>query len=321
MDKVAGKKTGKVPIKQIHVSILLLLVLIVGCAKSVKIEERYQPHKNLLEILSDFRRHLDDNTYRFLVAKDITGKDIYKATLIRLENYEKAYPGYMEDIVTFSKAKAFEKLHDYEKAISNYQKLIGTKSKLENQANKNINICSDFLRVIKKDRKRRSELDNSDNGNLQEELKAFDSVLQRWNILNLKYKGTPYEFLAKEEEEKLDMAKIDFIVKNRDKLPDGIALSVIGYNQLIEKHRESKYIYSHILKFANLYNSFSREYVARNDPGSLSFNIEEFNQLANRALGLYEIVAGKDGISEKIEANGMIKSLHAYVEKIRRANK
>ena len=301
-----------------NITVFLILFLLFSCTKTVKINERYKPYKNLLEILSDFRRHLNDDTYRFLPAKDITGKNIYKATLIRLKNYQEIHPGYMEDMISFSMAKAFEKLHDYEQAVFHYEKLLNTKSRLEDEARKNINICADFLRLIEKNRKRKKDLSEK---TIEENLKSFDNVLKRWDTLNKRYKNTPYEFLSKEEEEKVDVEKIDFIVKNRYKLTNGVNLAIIGYNQLIEKHKESKKIYSHIIKFGNLYNTLSKEYVAEYNPRGLSFDISEFNKLAHSALDLYGIVASKDGIPEKVEAKGMIESYQAYIEKIRREYK
>lgn len=294
------------------------LFLLSSCAKTVKIDERYKPYKNLLEILSDFRRHLNDDTYRFPPAKDITGKNIYKATLIRLKNYQETHPGYMEDMVSFSMAKAFEKLQDYEQAIVHYKKLLNTKSRLEDEARKNINVCSDFLKLIEMNKKRKQNLNNK---SIEENLESFDDILKRWVALNKRYNDTPYEYLSKEEEEKADVEKIDFIVKNRYKFENGVNLAIIGYNQLIEKHKESKNIYSHIIKFGNLYNTLSKEYVAENNPRGLSFDVNEFNKLAHSALDLYGIVASKDGIPEKVEAKGMIESYQAYIEKIRREHK
>ena len=61
----------------------LLIGMAVGCAgpgKAIK----YRPAKTLLEILSDFQRHLRDDTYRFRAAQNLTGRNIYKATLVRL---------------------------------------------------------------------------------------------------------------------------------------------------------------------------------------------------------------------------------------------
>lgn len=296
----------------------ILLLFLSGCAETVKVDERYKPYDNLLEILSDFRRHLEDDTYRFPPAKDITGKNIYKATLIRLKSYEEIYPGTMGDVVAFSKAKAFEKLLDYDQAILHYEKLLNTKSRLEEEARKNIRICSQLLNLVEKDRKRKEGLNNKDLG---ENLKSFDDILISWNDLIKKYEGITYYYLAKEEEEKVDVEKIEFIVKNRYALKDGVNLAILGYNQLIEKHKESKNIYRHIIKYANLYSTLSREYVKENDPRSLSFDINEFNKLANSALDLYGIVANKDGIPEKIEARGMAESFGAYVSKVRKAYK
>ena len=45
--------------------------------------------------------------------------------------------------------------------------------------------------------------------------------------------------------------------------------------------------------------------------------MDEFKSYADSAMGLYAMVASKDGIIEKAEAQGLTNSLRAYMMKVR----
>lgn len=123
---------------------LAMAVVAGGCAPKIQESDRYKPAESLLEILSDFQRHLSDDTYRFPTFKDITGQNIYKATLLRLNNFERLYPNKFGPIVAYSRAKAYEKLHDYKAAVASYRQIIGTGGELEPKAKEGLQVCEAF---------------------------------------------------------------------------------------------------------------------------------------------------------------------------------
>jgi hypothetical protein len=82
-----------------------------GCSRTVSPEIRYIPTGDLLDIVKDFQRLAREDTYRFPIPKDVTGVNIMKATLVRLDDYEKK-PGKFTDIIQFNKALALERLRD-----------------------------------------------------------------------------------------------------------------------------------------------------------------------------------------------------------------
>ena len=73
-------------------------------------------------IVADLQRHLRDDTYRFPVATDVSGQNVFRASAARLANYQTLYPGKMEDLVSMAMGQAFEKLGDYAVAVANYEK-------------------------------------------------------------------------------------------------------------------------------------------------------------------------------------------------------
>jgi len=72
----------------------LLLFAGSGCSsRTAAPDPRYAPAGDLLDIVKDFQRLMKEDTYRFPIPKDVTGINIMKATLVRLEDYEKKNPG------------------------------------------------------------------------------------------------------------------------------------------------------------------------------------------------------------------------------------
>ena len=113
-----------------------------------------------------------------------------------------------------------------------------------------------------------------------EPVKALDEKVRAWNEIVRKYQGTPYEYLARVEEERLDRAKVVFVELNRQRLKEGSQLVILGYSQLITKHRESKNVHRHFLDFGDYYVKLAKEYaVLYNNNALLTRSTFLYNQL------------------------------------------
>jgi tetratricopeptide (TPR) repeat protein len=289
-----------------------LFLLPAGCSSKVVPEPQYLPAASLLDIVKDFQRLAREDLYRFPIPKDVTGINIMKATLVRLEDYEKKNPGQFADIIQFSKATAYERLRDYERAIAYYRKAAESDGQLRAQAEKNIAVLESFLRIQQKPLPAQDPF---------EYIKGLDEKVGAWNEIIREHLGTPYEYLARVEEEKIDRAKLTFVEINRYRMKDGNPLVILGYSQLVTKHRQSKNLYRYLLDFGDFYALLAKEYAAQNDPEGLAFDPDSFDQLAKSALKLYMEVAQVDGILEKIEAQGKIEGLRGLTEKTKRLNR
>jgi tetratricopeptide (TPR) repeat protein len=296
----------------IGIALILLLLSSFGCSTKSVPEGRYVPAENLLDIVNDFQRLTRDDLYRFPVPKDITGINILKATLVRLGDYEKKNPGKFTDIIQFNKATAFERLREYDQALAHYRKVPESDGRLSTEAAKRIETLETFARIIQK------PLSTEDPFQY---IKGLDEKVEAWNQLIRKHQGTAYEFLARQEEERIDRAKVAFVEANRYRLKDGNQLVILGYSQLVTKHRHSKNIYRHLLDYGDFYARVSKEYISQHDPEGLTFDFKTFDQLANSALRLYTEVVQVDGIIEKIEAQGKIEAMRGLIEKTTRLNR
>jgi len=297
----------------IGLPLLLALFLGDGCSSRTPLPEaRYLPAGDLLDIVKDFQRLAKEDTYRFSIPKDVTGVNIMKATLVRLADYEKKNPGKFADIVQFNKALALERLREYDEAAAYYRKVAEIEGRLGAVAGKNAEILDTFMRI------RDKPLPSEDPFKY---IEGLDEKVAAWNQLIEKYQGTPYEYLARVEEERIDRAKVAFVEANRYRLKEGNQLTILGYSQLVTKHQQSKNIHRFLIDFGDFYILLAKEYASQYDPEGLTFDPKAFDQFAKSALKLYTEVARVDGIVEKIEAQGKIEAVRGLMEKMTRLNR
>jgi tetratricopeptide (TPR) repeat protein len=275
-------------------------------------EARYLPAGDLLDIVKDFQRLAKEDTYRFSIPKDVTGINIMKATLVRLDDYERKNAGQFADIVQFNKALALERLREYDRAAALYRKVAESEGRLAAEAGKNAEILDNFLRIFDR------VVPTDDPFKY---IAGLDEKVAVWNALIKKHHGTPYEFLARVEEERIDRAKVTFVEVNRFRLKEGNQLTIVGYSQLITKHRQSKNIHRFLLDFGDFYIVLAKEYASQYDPEGLSFDPMVLDQFVKSALKLYSEVVQVDGVVEKIEAQGKIEATRGFLEKMTRLNR
>lgn len=291
----------------------IFLVSLSACSsRTPPAEQRYAPAGDLLDIVKDFQRLAKEDTYRFPIPKDITGVNIMKATLVRLDDYERKNRGQFTDIVQYNRALALERLREYEQAAELYRKVAEGDGRLGREAAKNAEILDNFLRIFER------TIPGDDPFKY---IAGLDEKVAAWNGLIQKHQGTPYEFLARVEEERIDRAKVAFVEANRARLKEGDQLVLVGYSQLITKHRSSKNIQRYLLDFGDFYVRLAKDYASQYDPEGLAFDFKIFDQFVKSALKLYSEVAQQDGVVEKLEAQGKIEATRGFLEKLTRLNR
>lgn len=273
---------------------------------------RYLPAGDLLDIVRDFQRLAKEDTYRFAIPKDVTGINIMKATLTRLQDYETKNRGQFTDIVQYNRALALERLREYDQAAALYRKVAETEGRLGGEAAKNAEILDNFLRIFDR------SIPTDDPFKY---IAGLDEKVAAWNGMIKKHLGTPYEFLARVEEERIDRAKVAFVEANRFRLKEGNQLTILGYSQMITKHQQSKNYQRHLLDFGDFYMILAKDYATQYDPEGLAFDLNLLDQFAKAALKFYSEVAQTDGVVEKLEAQAKIEATRGYLEKLTRLNR
>lgn len=270
---------------------------------------QYVTEEDLLKIVGEFQRAEGKDTYRFPIPKDVTGANVYKATLSRLQDYEAKHPGAYPELIAFTRARALASERLYSQAISQYQIVSQSRHQLKEEATKAAAILSRFQEMQQRPISATTPV---------EYLQSLDDLIKGWQELGRQFPGLPYEALAREEEERLDRAKVAFLELNRHRIEDGNESVALAYRQLLDKHKESKNNYHYQIEFADFYFTLAQEYVTQVDPQSLQFDSTVFENLGRTALRLYAQVAQEDGVIEKLEAKGKLEALEAYMAKIGR---
>ena len=288
--------------------LLLTALLAAACAKSGP-DPRYRATEGVLEAVAVLRLHVEDDTYRFPPARDFTGKNVYRASLNRLESLEQLHAGkldsgYLTDVLLFAKARALERLGEFELAARHYERVTRLDSVLAGPAGVGQTICDALARA--------ALLGPEPNASPEEALEIFGRRRGSLEALREATSGSHYEYLVSEELERADSARASYFAARAllDQSLDPLALQ--QYQELVARNRESKERDRHLLDLADLYVALSRRYVETEPPVSLDFDPATFDEYAHNASRLYEAVSLRDGSLEKIEASRKLEALLAF---------
>jgi hypothetical protein len=281
---------------------LVAVLLAVRAAPAGDATGAFAPYEDVLEVLADLTWHLRDDVYRFPPPKDPTGHDLYRLSLHRLENWEKRYPGRLRDVTGFARAGALERLGEYKRAADLYAQVAASSPRIAEQARAGAERARVFADAA-------ALPEHADE--LEATLAALKVKLDAWGKLVERWAGTPYESVARVEEERVERAAARAVTANRRALEDGTGAAERSLRFLIEKHADSKQLPEHILHLADLYADLARDYVTEHDR-PLAFEEGAFVERADRALDTYRKVATWDGAREKPEAQARFAAFDAY---------
>ncbi|MFQ5697598.1 MAG: hypothetical protein ACE5IL_04850 [Myxococcota bacterium] len=262
-------------------------------------DPRYRPTENVLEAVALLRLHVDDDTYRFPPARDFTGKNVYVASLRRLEDLERANVGALRggtltDVIWFGEARALERIGEYELASLHYRRVAELDSPLREPALQGRHVTEQL-------RDARAIQPGPELG-IDEALARFDERERLLAALAREVDGTHYEYVIQEERERADRERALWM-RARRRMRSGLdALALQQYQRLVRRNRESKNRNRNLLDLGDLYAEMARDYAWRFPPVSLEFDAATFREYATGASRLYEAVSQQDGAIEKIEA-------------------
>lgn len=319
-----------------HPSLVLVLVatlVLSGCTPFTKLRQQaiYDPAESLTEIVAVLRRHIPDDTYRFPPGRDFTGRNVYRSSLLRLENIERIHAdalrsGYMDAVIDFSKARSLERLRGYDLAARLYLEAARKDSELRDEALRSAAICESIHEATK------IGMDLVDPTSAIVEPFSMDvetvtieldqRVAELITILSsIEVTHAPdshYAAVIRQEIERADMIRTHYFLALRHVIPDGSIRSVAELQRLLSRHGASQNRRRHMLELADLYAAISREYVDAVPPESLQFDPPKFQELVDAAAELYRSVAAQDGTSEKLEAARRLEAFLAFTLRVDR---
>jgi len=303
----------------------LAFALLVGCASNPDVDPRYRPSENVLEVVAVLRRHVPDDTYRFEPARDFTGRNVYRSSLLRLESLEAVHTeslraGHMEGAMAFAKGRALERLRAFDLATEQYERAARVETALRADAEWSAGIC----RTLQEARQLGVDLsDISDDGDALARHGDPNDVLSQFESRTLllesalrSTEGTHYHALVREEVERSDVARARYFIGMRQALPDGDVRAVAELQRVVIRHPKSKNHNRHLLALADLYADLAGEYAEAHPPEGLYFDPVRFQELVDSGSMLYEMVANKDGTSEKLEASRRLEAFLAFALRV-----
>lgn len=302
-------------------SLAALASLALGCStfSSKQIEARYSPSEGILETIAVLRRHVPDDTYRFPPAVDFSGRNVYRASLLRLESLERAEAsamrsGYMDDVIAFAKARALERLRAYDLAAAQYRESARLSSELRPVALESAVLCEriDLAVAVGIDLHDPFADAGVEPLPLDAEIvrQGLDDRVARLSRILDELGETHYRWIIQEEIERADWVRAQYAVATRSVVDNGTLLAVQELQRVVARHGASKNRLRHILRLADFYAELGREYLTAVPPESLAFDPAKFREIFDTGIRLYELVASHDGRPEKLEAT---RSLEAFL--------
>ncbi len=303
-------------------SVFFVAVLSLAACQSVPdTDPRYKPPENVLEVVAVLRRHVTDDTYRFEPARDFSGRNVYRSSLIRLENIERVHEGalragHMDGVIAFAKARALERLRAFDIAVQHYRRAAELDPSLRDEAIASARVCQ----ALHESEQIGIDLDDPDE---RERATSFltepESLLRRFELRNAGLErllrdnaDNHYEPVIREELEGVDKERAQFFEAARRFSREGEVRAVAEVHRLVARHRDSKNANRHVLVLADLYAELAAEYVESHPPESLLFDPSRFEELVEAASRLYQRVANEDGTTEKLEAARRLEAFLAF---------
>jgi hypothetical protein len=307
---------------------LVLCSTWLACASTPDANPAYAPTENVLEVVAVLRRHVPDDTYRFEPARDFTGRNVYRSSLLRLENLESRQQdslraGHLDGVIAFAKGRALERLRAYNVASEAYAIAADRDPELRVEALRSADVCN-ALQAATGSGPETAALaaDAVAQGRLQPEIAAavgrFDERVAALETIGASEKDSQYAFIVKEEVERTDVARADYFAALRQLLPDGDVRAAAERQRVVMRHSDSKNSSRHLLALAELYSDLAEEYVDANPPETLRFDPARFQELIDTAARVYEMVAARDGTPEKLEASRKLEAFLAFALRVDR---
>lgn len=306
----------------------MLGVATVGCAGSdLEPPAEYRPATSVLEVVAVLQRHVADDTYRFEAARDFSGRNVYRSTLLRLESIEVSQEealraGHLDDVIAFAKGRALERLRAFDLAAMSHRRAAERDGELRAEALRSAALC-DAL-----DEAARTGFDAERPDDVPEDpppavasapprddaavLAAWERRVALLEALRADVQGSHYAAIAQEEIERADVARAQWFVATRRLSGEGDARALAELQRVVERHRESKRANRHLLALADLYARFAEEYVAAYPPEGLRFDPATFQEWVDSAARLYEAVGRQDGTPERLEAGQRLEALLSF---------
>ncbi len=263
----------------------------------------YGPYRSLIEIVAEIDSARDADIYRFEPPRDVTGENLFRASLARLAKLEElvADPA-LKPAISFARAEASERLLDFGTAAKLYAEVANGKSGLAAKSAKALPFAKRLAELTEPFPEQATPADIL--GPI--ERRRSDLVAERdaW-------KSDPRKCLVDVAIEQLDVRRREFLWKFRAALPDGTNQAIDAGEKVARNHAESRRLLEHLLRLGDMYAELVNSQLSIVDPHDHAFDASRARNLIQAAAQVYAEVAAVDGRIEREEARAKLAALDA----------
>ncbi|MBK6938748.1 MAG: hypothetical protein IPH13_00885 [Planctomycetes bacterium] len=297
----------------VRLRLLAPLLFVTGCASPSE-DPALGPYRSLVEIVAELGLARDVDLYRFDAPRDVTGENVWRATLRRLENFESL----VEDprfrpALRFAQAECRERLADFATAAALWREvasLPGAESvELKETAASRVALCEELAA-------RTAPVDANEARSPDDLVRALATQRMALKELLTQHAADPRACLIECAIERQDVREREYLWRVRAFVDDGAQLALDSAQRVIANHVDSRRVHEHRLRLADFYAELARGYVVAVDPTQATFDTARARNLIQAAGRMYAEVAAIDGIPEREEARAGIASLEALLDRI-----
>lgn len=287
------------------------MIAVCGAACSgAPVDTAYGPHRSLIEVVAEIESARDCDLYRFDPPVDITGENLFRASLARLDRFEAISPDpEYRPAILLARAIARERLLDFAGAAALYREVRATAGGLASRATEALPLADELARLTAPAQESSAPLDL---------IAAIES--QRLALVELRERvgADPRRCLVECAIERLDVRRREFLWRHRAIVPDGAARALEAADLVAREHAQSRRVLEHLLRLGDAYAELARAQFAATDPHDLAFDAERARNLIRAAEQVYSEVAAVDGRIEREEARAALASLEALGQRLRK---
>jgi hypothetical protein len=265
----------------------------------------FGPQRSLVEIVAELESVRDADTYRFDPPLDVTGENLFRASLARLERFEAVLPdSRYRPVVLLARATARERLLDFAGAAAIYRELVETGGDAGPRAAERLPFAERLAALCEPLPEAKAPL---------ELIAASDARRGELVAERERNASDPRVRLIDAAIERLDVRRREYLWRFRALVQDGTARAVEAARDVARTHAESR----RVLRLGDFYAELATSQFAAVDPHDYAFDTARALDLVRAAAEVYAQVAAVDGRVEREEARAKLAALEALGQRLR----
>jgi hypothetical protein len=289
---------------------LAMLLLLAACSRTGGPPRRTPDYETLLLLQADFLRYAQYDLYRAAPPLDLSGQNVFRATLARLDYFETTNPSVNTDVVDFLRGQASTRLGDYASTVEAFGRVAETSKSPEVAAKAQERLERVWLL-------REAVQSTEQAGNLGEYFAQLERRRTRLTEIEEQFAGSYDAVLARRELEQADVEYALALFRNRF-LVEGSSRRALEFGaEMVERHASSRRAHEHRLMLGRFYLELAEDLASLSPPDRSGFDAEVFYRLAQAAQREFVSVSLADGYDEKLEAEGLLRTLESFTRRVR----